>query len=283
VSTAVTLNAHAKVNLILRVLAREPSGYHQIETVFQRLALADTVAVRATDGARTLDVAFDGITPADLGATEKNLAWRAAAAFCDASGWRTGWTIELTKRIPSGAGLGGGSSDAAAVLRALEQLAPQKLGAAKLHELAASLGADVAFFVSDASLAIGRGRGDKLRALRALPSARVTIAVPGFPISTADAYASLDTARTGEPTPAAQINDGDDFGTWASIAERQVNDFEVPAFKRFPELAKIRGHFEKSGALFSRLSGSGSTVFALWPEGTPPGESTKASINTETK
>lgn len=266
---AVTVDAHAKVNLILRVLEREPSGYHQIETLFQRLALADTVAVRVTGATCTLDVAFAGLAPADLGPAEKNLAWRAAAAYRDAAGWPNGWAIELTKRIPAGAGLGGGSSDAAAVLRALEQLAPRKLGGTKLRAVAASLGADVAFFVADASLAIGRGRGDEIRDLPALPAANVAIAVPGFAISTAQAYADLDAARSGATPPAAALRDNDDFSGWAAVAKRQINDFEPPTFARHPELAAIRTQFEKAGAQIARLSGSGSTVFGLWPTPRP--------------
>lgn len=261
---SVTVAAHAKVNLMLRVLEREPGGYHQIETVFQRLALADALTVRATDGACSLDMAFDGIEPMALGPREKNLAWRAASAYRDASGWPGGWAIELTKRIPAGAGLGGGSADAAAVLRALEQLAPTKLSAPKLHAIAASLGADVPFFVSDASLAIGRGRGEKLHVLPALPVAHVAIAVPGFAIPTAEAYADLDAARAGAKVPAATITDGDDFSGWAAIAGQQGNDFEASAFRRYPQLRAIRGEFEHSGALIARLSGSGSTVFGLW-------------------
>ena len=261
---AVTIAAPAKVNLILRVLEREPGGYHQIETVFQRLALADAVVVRPTGGARSLDIEFDGIRRAELGLPEENLAWRAAVAYREASGWPGGWAIELTKRIPAGAGLGGGSSDAAAVLRALEQLAPTKIGAARLHELASTLGADVAFFVSDAPLAIGRGRGDTLRVLPALPPADVAIFVPDFPISTAEAYADLAAARASAAPPRAAIRDRDDFTTWSAIARRQENDFEATAFLRHPILRVQRDGFVSRGALISRLSGSGSTVFGLW-------------------
>ncbi len=121
--------AHAKINLILRVLAREPNGYHQIETIFQRLALHDDVRVTATDGARTLDVEWPDSRAVWLGEVEKNLAWRAAEAYSNAARWPRGWAITLAKRIPVGAGLGGGSSDAAAVLRALDELAEAPLAA----------------------------------------------------------------------------------------------------------------------------------------------------------
>jgi 4-diphosphocytidyl-2-C-methyl-D-erythritol kinase len=277
---AVRVDAHAKVNLILRVLEREPSGYHQIETLFQRLALADTLTVRATDGARLLHVGFEGLAPAELGPEKKNLAWRAAAAYRDAAGWPNGWAIELTKRIPVGAGLGGGSSDAAAVLRALEQLAPSRLGATKLSAIAASLGADVAFFVSDASLAIGRGHGERLHLLPALHTAEVAIAVPGFAISTAVAYADLDAAR-GKPS-SAMISDHDDFRSWAAIAQRQANDLERSAFARHPELSVLQGRFEQSGALIARLSGSGSTVFGLWDTPRPKVELPPNTLLTKT-
>ena len=153
---AARVAAQAKINLGLRVLARETSGYHGIETVFQRLALADDVRVRITDGPRTLDT-----RGADVGPTEKNLAWRAALAMHAATGWPAGFAITIEKRIPVGAGLGGGSADAGAVLRALNALAPHPVSELELMRIAAPLGADVPFLTGTASLAMAWGRGER--------------------------------------------------------------------------------------------------------------------------
>src|SRR6188472_3643240 len=128
--------AQAKINLRLRILAREESGYHQIETLFLRLMLADDVVVRIIDGARSLDTT-GAVDPRQLGPVERNLAWRAATAYADATGWPAGFAIELTKEIPIGGGLGGGSADAGAVLRALDALAPTPIGEPALLAIAA--------------------------------------------------------------------------------------------------------------------------------------------------
>src|SRR5690349_14985132 len=128
--------AHAKLNLVLRVLAREASGYHTIETLFQALELADVVDVALADSERTL-VCHGPMMPASgLGPAEHNLATRAAVAYTAAARWETGWHIDIEKHIPVGGGLGGGSADAAAVLRAFESLSPRPLGSAALMELA---------------------------------------------------------------------------------------------------------------------------------------------------
>ena len=116
--------AQAKLNLFLHVLAREASGYHQLETLFCRLELGDDVTVRTDVRGRSLDCTGDVIPAGGLGPTERNLAWRAAARFAEQAGWPNDWAIEITKRIPVGGGLGGGSADAGAVLRCLNAVAP---------------------------------------------------------------------------------------------------------------------------------------------------------------
>ena len=263
--------ANAKINLVLRVLEREPGGYHQIETIFQRLALADDITVGVTDGDCTLDLEWPDSRPAWLGTAEKNLAWRAAAAYRDAAGWPKGWHIRLAKRIPAGAGLGGGSADAAAVLRALDTLANRPLGAPALHAIAEGIGSDVPFFISDASRAVGRGRGNLLTALAPLPAADVVLVVPGFSIPTAEAYAQLAVARSRAriAPPTAVFRDGDDFSTWRAIADRQANHFEATVFGMYPELEAYKDMLDRAGATIARLSGSGSTVFGLWPSESP--------------
>ena len=131
-----TERAHAKINVLLRILAREASGYHGIETLFQRLALHDVVQVAVNEAPRALTCDGPGMPAGGIGAPEHNLAWRAAALYCEAARWHTGWQITIRKHIPVGGGLGGGSADAAAVLRALEALCPTPLGLARLLELA---------------------------------------------------------------------------------------------------------------------------------------------------
>jgi 4-diphosphocytidyl-2-C-methyl-D-erythritol kinase len=169
VTPVARVSAQAKINLILRVLAREASGYHSIESVFLRLDLADQVTVRIAPG-RTLDCHGATLPTAGLGPMERNLAFRAAVAYAEAVGWPSGFSIDVDKRIPVGAGLGGGSADAGAVLRALDALSPTPLGS-RLVELATPLGADVPFMTIDSPMALAWGRGERLFPLHALDRA----------------------------------------------------------------------------------------------------------------
>jgi 4-diphosphocytidyl-2-C-methyl-D-erythritol kinase len=262
----VTRLAHAKVNLILRVLQREPSGYHQIETIFQRLALADTVTVRRTAGTRSLDVTWEGLPPVALGPVEQNLAWRAAEAYAAAAGGPAGWAIALTKRIPAGGGLGGGSADAAAVLRALQASASVPLSAGTLHALAASLGADVAFGLLETPLALGTGHGERLTPLPALPSQVVDLVLPDFGVNTAAAYRALAAARlaAGGLAPAATLGPAS-AASWAAVRAAQGNDFEATVFREHPQLGAIRHQLADPEAVVARMSGSGSTLFRVGP------------------
>jgi 4-diphosphocytidyl-2-C-methyl-D-erythritol kinase len=250
--------AQAKINLGLRVLAREASGYHSIETVFARLALGDEVTVRVTDGAQSLDVRGP-----DTGPVERNLAWRAALAVREATGWPPGFAIEIEKRIAVGAGLGGGSADAGAVLRALNALAPHPMGDAKLLRLAASLGADAPFMTSTAALALAWGRGERMLRLPPLPERSVALVNPGFAVSTAEAYAWLDAAR-GEFLPSPAVTGTERFATWESLAPLTENDFEAVVAARHPGLAGITEALLRAGASFAHLSGSGSMVYGLF-------------------
>jgi 4-diphosphocytidyl-2-C-methyl-D-erythritol kinase len=205
----------------------------------------------------------------DIGPAEENLAWRAALAYSYATDWPTGWDIRLTKRIPAQAGLGGGSADAAAVLRALDALAERPMGIDRLAGLGATLGADVPFFVNDCSLARGTGYGTVIDPLLALPSARVLLAIPEYGINTAAAYAALDKLREQSgPVPAPSFADVN-AGSWSSIGRFQVNDFEPSVFGQLADLRAVRDWFEREGATVSRLSGSGATVFGVWPDGAP--------------
>ncbi|WP_310569012.1 hypothetical protein [Gemmatimonas sp.] len=264
--------AHAKINLVLRILARKASGYHGIETLFQLLELHDLVHVRVGTMAPSLTCAGPTMPVAGLGPMEHNLAWRAAAAYTTASGWNTGWEIEIEKQIPVGGGLGGGSADAAAVLRAFEALSPAPLGMEGLLQIAGTLGADVPFLVSGESRAWAWGRGDRLLPLPALPTASVWLAVFADGVNTGAAYAAFARAREarGDIVPAFAYP-ADAFSSWASIAALAVNDFEpvVSAMHTgvagyLPLLREIASERRASGApAIGMMSGSGATCFLL--------------------
>jgi 4-diphosphocytidyl-2-C-methyl-D-erythritol kinase len=266
-TTARTL-AQAKVNLFLRVLAREADGYHQLETLFCRLELGDDVAVRTDVRGRSLDCAGDAVPDDGLGPVERNLAWRAAVAYAEATGWPNAWSIELVKHVPVGGGLGGGSADAGAVLRCLNALAPSPLPTRALHALASALGADVPFLSTDAPLALAWGRGERMLALPCLPSRQVTLACFPFGVATSDAYHWLDATRA-PTTVETSLLDILQLTTWSGVALTAHNDFEAVVARRFPAigetLASWRAALERGRDpfAFALLAGSGSTAFAI--------------------
>jgi 4-diphosphocytidyl-2-C-methyl-D-erythritol kinase len=200
----------------------------------------------------------------DLGPAEENLAVRAARAVLEATGSRFGVVLRLTKRIPVRAGLGGGSSDAAAALHAVNALAGNAIPRHELLHLAARLGADVAFFASGAPLALAWGRGERLFRLPAPPAAPALIAVPSVAVSTPDAYRWWDDAN---PTPVARgpmALDAEALATWGSIGRLGGNDFESPVFAKHPELRALYERLAGTGPVWLRLCGSGSAVAAVY-------------------
>lgn len=255
--------AQAKINLYLRVLAREASGYHSIETLFQRIDFGDDVTVRLTTG-RSLECRGASLPAGGLGPTEKNLAYRAAVAYVEATGWSTGFAIEIEKRIPVGGGMGGGSADAGAVLRALDALAPSPLGP-RLIEIAAALGADVPFMAIEAPLALAWGRGERMLPLAPLPPRPVILITPGFSVATAEAYGWVASDR-GTYTPEATLLDPPCLGTWDGVAELATNDFERVVARKHPQIAELVDELAAAGAAPAMMSGSGSTLFGVFAE-----------------
>jgi 4-diphosphocytidyl-2-C-methyl-D-erythritol kinase len=262
---AVRIAAQAKLNLHLRVLSRDVSGFHSLETIFHRIDLADDLTVSITPRTRTLDV-----TGADTGAVESNLAWRAATAYAARNGWPGGFGIQLTKRIPIGAGLGGGSADAAAVLRALNSLSPDPMPMRELIGLASGLGSDIPFLTSDAVMALAWGRGERMISLTPLPRHDVLLMTPAFSVSTSDAYRWLDEDRAAEMSARDSMAEQDsvvfdtlDVSTWTRIAKFARNDFEPVIAVRHPELEEYMTRLRNSRAVFAGMTGSGSTVFAV--------------------
>ena len=239
-SCAVRVSAYAKINLSLRVLGVRPDGYHELRTIFQSIALHDTLTARVRRGPFALQC-DDPACPAD----ETNLVWRAAERVWAASGRRgttRGVEVRLAKRIPLQAGLGGGSSDAAAALRLFGSL--WRVSEPSLREIAASLGADVPYFLEGGTV-LGLDRGDLLYPLLDHPAAWVTLVVPPFGVSTADAYRWWDEEG------------GSDVG-------HLQNDLQGPVAAHHPEIARIVGALQKAGAFHAAMSGSGSAVFGLF-------------------
>jgi len=274
------LLAQAKINLLLRVGPRDQAGYHQIVTVFQRIDLADEVVVRVGGSVRALDCTGPRLPAGGLGAPDANLAYRAAVAYADRANWVRGFSIELTKNIPVGGGLGGGSADAGAVLRMLDALALEPLGPDVLANLAGTLGADVGFLTGPNVLSLGTNRGDRLTPLASLPVRDVVLAIPDFAIRTADAYRWLDEAGGGSLTPVSLAPDLAVIGlvgteSWNAVSQSTHNDFELALEPRYPGLRELRQKLGTAGARFARLSGSGSTVFGVF-EGAAPDSRTLA-------
>ncbi|HWE48206.1 MAG TPA: 4-(cytidine 5'-diphospho)-2-C-methyl-D-erythritol kinase [Bryobacteraceae bacterium] len=253
------LRAYAKLNLGLRVLYKRPDGYHELRTVFQTISLADTLNVRFTR-ARQTRIEIEG-TPE----IPDNLVEKATRLALEAMEIHGDVRFQLRKNIPSGAGLGGGSSDAAAVLLALPVLAGRVIPAAQLFPLAAQLGSDVPFFL-EGGTALGLGRGEELYPL---PSHRVPYALliaPRVHSSTAEAYRDL----SGQLTSIALQNKLQSFqqqlwrGSGVPGFSIDENDFEPVVFARHPELKKIRERLVRAGATVAAMTGSGSSLFGIF-------------------
>jgi 4-diphosphocytidyl-2-C-methyl-D-erythritol kinase len=259
----VAVEAYAKVNLFLRVLAREADGFHTIETLFALVGLADTLqAERHERSGVTIEVAGE-----DVGPAEQNLAVRAAALVLEATGRRFGVHLTLTKRIPVRAGLGGGSSDAAAALHATNHLARGAVPRHELLQFAARLGSDVPFFASGAALALAWGRGERLLRLPALPAAPALLLTPPVAVATAEAYTWIDRARQSSSRRGAVSLDLDALSRWGDIGRMAGNDFESAVFEKAPAVRAAFEALARTGPLVCRMSGSGSTLFAVYRSG----------------
>ncbi|HWK88673.1 MAG TPA: 4-(cytidine 5'-diphospho)-2-C-methyl-D-erythritol kinase [Longimicrobium sp.] len=253
--------APAKVNLFLRILAREESGYHGLETLFQAVSLADTVAVEHGDPGIALQVLGD----VDTGPPERNLVHRAAVAFYLRTELTPAVRIQLTKRIPSAAGLGGGSSDAAATLRALNALHGDPLPRGALLQIAIGLGSDVPFFLCGSALALAWGHGERLLALPPLPPRPILIAHPGVAMPTAEAFARL-AARRGESEPRAAALRLEELATWEAVSPLAENDFQAVVAERIPFVGSAVSALRQGGARIAMMAGSGSSVFGVFDD-----------------
>jgi 4-diphosphocytidyl-2-C-methyl-D-erythritol kinase len=250
---SVSVRSLAKVNLHLQVVGKRPDGYHELRTVFQTVDLADELTLKL--GAPGVRLTVEG---AALSAGPDNLAHRAAAAFLERWAPDRGVSIALRKRIPLGAGLGGGSSNAATVLLALQGLLGDPAPADDLWHLAREVGADVPYFLLGGT-ALGVGRGDEVIPLPELPERKMWLVLPPVHVSTGEAFADLGelTGKPFDPRILSLVQRGE-LG-WGAFAHA-ANDFEAAVFRRWPELAALHADLLSTGAT-ARLSGSGA---AFW-------------------
>jgi 4-diphosphocytidyl-2-C-methyl-D-erythritol kinase len=257
---AVTVRAHAKINLDLRVLGTRPDGFHELRTVFQALDLHDTIECIPRVGPFAIECEAAGV-PLD----RSNLVWRAAEAL-----WRSlrregsvrDVLVRLHKRIPLQGGLGGGSTDAAATLLALAHAWRLPLRPNQFVDVASTLGADVPFFLSGGT-ALGLGKGDEIYPLADLPRHWVVLLVPGFGVASVDAYNWYDAER--ETGHGSMVREAQYVpGPWPSRAAQMINDLEAPIARHHPEIEQRTLALRRAGALAAAMSGSGSTVFGLF-------------------
>ena len=254
-----SLPAYAKVNLHLSVLSKRPDGNHELITLFERVGLADELRVACSGPAGGLEFSCEAPgVPSD----STNLAVRAAQLYREASGWRDGLKIQLEKKIPAGGGLGGGSSDAAAVLLALQQLSGKALAPDRLMECARNLGSDVPFFTADVPWALGRERGDKIEPAAVEALLWHLLVTPDFPIPTKEVYRAFK--LTGPPPDATLLFRALEQRKIPRIRGLLFNVLEPTVEALYPEIRRVKSDVEViTGLSKSMVSGSGSSIFAL--------------------
>ena len=257
-SARVRLRSLAKINLDLRVLGKRPDGFHELRTIFQTISLADRIDVEYERGRTKVEIESNLDIPGNLILKAADLVMQSARA--------TGRVkFRLTKRIPMGGGLGGGSTNAAAVLLALPAVLGKRVPFEKLLELAAELGSDVPFFLTGGT-ALGIGRGAEVYPMPDAPAAPGLLVAPGIHSSTAEAYRAL------ERKPLSEIN-ATICNNFQVVADRTglrqtkfLNDFETVVFERYPQLKSIKGKLLRLGAWRAMMTGSGSSVFGMFPD-----------------
>lgn len=253
--------AFAKLNLTLDVLGKRPDGYHDIKSVMQTISIRDDVEIDVGTGKSwTLECTQEGI-PTD----EKNLAWKAAKVYCDAMQKDPeGIAIRITKRIPSGAGMGGGSADAAAVLRALNRHYGDPLSILALAELGTQVGSDVPFCVL-CGTAMAEGRGERLRKLPDLPDCVFVVCKPAFSVSTPELYQKIDAVAIPKHPDHMSMESALLAGDIGKIADLIYNVFDPVVTAEHLEMNYIKSICNSYGALGMQMTGSGSAVYAIMP------------------
>lgn len=253
----ITINGNAKINLTLDILGKREDGYHEVDMVMQSIGLHDTLEMEKTSGEILLDIDVPG-----LEADERNLAWKAADLVIRRFHPGGGVHIRLTKRIPIAAGLAGGSTDAAAVLRGMNELYDLGLEDGKLCELGAELGSDIPFCIMGGTM-LATGRGEVLERLPDMPGMSVVLAKPKISVSTAWAYQNYDAHGAKQHPDNEAIQKAIASGDGKTVAKLLCNVLESVTIKKYEVISKYKQMMMEHGALASMMSGSGPTVFAL--------------------
>ncbi len=264
-TVSLTLFSPAKINLYLRIVGKRTDGYHELETVMLPLDFGDQIALRSHKTRLTL-TCDDPRLPTD----DSNLALRAAKTLAETFDNKNGATIALKKRTPLAAGLGGGSSNAAITLLGLNRLWKRNVPNQKLHALAASLGSDINFFMTGGA-ALCRGRGEKIEPIPCRFSGAILLVNPGFGISTKWAYeswakAAAESRLTAPPPEVSLLLRALAEDDLAGVSRYLFNSLEAPSIRKFPVLELIKKSMHESGARGALMSGSGATVFGLFPD-----------------
>ena len=254
--------AFAKVNLTLDVTGKRPDGYHDIQSVMQTISIRDDIEIDVDTDKEWELMCTDESSPCDA----RNLAWKAAEVYLAATGMTTtGLSIRITKRIPSQAGLGGGSADAAAVLRALNRHYGNPLSILALAELGAQVGSDVPFCVL-CGTAMVEGRGERLRKLPDMPDCCFVVCKPPFSASTPELYKKLDESVIARRPDNQAMESALLAGNLEKIAENIWNVFDPIVTQDHLELNYIKSIFNSYGSIAQQMTGSGSAVFAIVPD-----------------
>ena len=253
----VTVEANAKINLTLDILGKRPDGFHEVAMVMQSIGLHDTLTMEKTDGEIALSINVPW-----LKADEKNLAWRAAELVRQEYGLKGGVRMELTKRIPIAAGLAGGSADAAAVLKGMNELYNLQMSEARLCELGARLGSDIPFCLMGGTM-LATGRGEVLTRLADMPETWVVLAKPRISVSTAWAYQNYDEQGAEKHPDNEAIRKAIARGNRKAVAGLLCNVLESVTIKKYDVIAEYKQMMLDKGAMASMMSGSGPTVFGL--------------------
>ena len=263
--TEVRIPAFAKINLRLDILGKRADGYHELRTIFQTLSLHDELRLRSSKGPG-IALTIQGNSALASEPIQKNLVYRAVDAVKRKLKIRGGVEIELNKKIPAGGGLGGGSSDAVAAMLGYLQLTKTKLSTAQMLEIAASLGADVPFFLFGGR-ALGVNRGDEIYPLQDVPKMHLLVVVPReIRVPTPDAFRWVNAKPLGLTKSAIDPKLLQFCAlSWSSQGNGLSNDFEGPVFRRHPRLAQIKRVLLQKGAAEASLAGSGSAVFGVFP------------------
>ena len=253
----VTVEANAKINLTLDILGKRPDGFHEVAMVMQSIGLHDTLTMEKTDGEIALSINVPW-----LKADEKNLAWRAAELVRQEYGLTGAVRMELTKRIPIAAGLAGGSADAAAVLKGMNELYNLQMSEARLCELGAKLGSDIPFCLMGGTM-LATGRGEVLTRLADMPETWVVLAKPRISVSTAWAYQNYDEQGAECHPDNEAIKKAIARGNRKAVAGLLCNVLESVTIKKYDVIADYKQMMLDKGAMASMMSGSGPTVFGL--------------------